>query len=87
VDPEVREFARLQAALNVARDEYNAEIAALHEVPAKQEAMDAFDAHFEEILSEHGTDRETYLQDLFLISSDGPRRAAFETLIREIEAE
>ena len=87
VDPEIRDFATLQAALNVARDEYNAEIAALHEIPPKQEAMDAFDAHFEEILAEHGTTREAYLQDLFVISSDGPKRAAFETLIREIEAE
>ena len=87
VDPMVREFAKLQAALNVARDEYNIEIAALHEVPAKAEAMEAFDVHFEEILSEHGTTREAYLQDLFTISSDGPRRAAFEMLIREIEAQ
>jgi len=87
VDLKVREFANLYAALNVARDEHHAEIATLHEVPPKQEAMDLFDEHFEGILTEHGTTREEYLQDLFLISSDGPRRQAFEILIREIEAQ
>ena len=87
VDPKVRDFAKLQAALNVARDEYNAEIAGLHEVPAKAEAMDNFVLHFEEILAEHGTTREAYLQDLFVISSDTTQREAFERLIREIEAQ
>ena len=86
VDPRVREFAKLQAALNVARDEYNQEIAGLHEVLAKEEAMDKFVLYFEEILSEHGTTREAYLQDLFAISSDTARRASFEMLLREIEA-
>jgi hypothetical protein len=86
VDPKIREFAMLQAALNVARDEYNAEIAALHEVPAKAEAMDAFELHVEGILAEHGTTREAYLQELFVISSDTAQREVFENLIREIEA-
>jgi hypothetical protein len=85
VDPKVREFAVLHAALNVARDEYNVEIAGLHEVPAKAEAMDDFSRHVEEILTEHGTTRETYLQELFAISSDTAQREAFEKIIREIE--
>ena len=86
VDPKVREFAVLQAALNVARDEYNAEIAALHEVIAKTEAMDNFDLHVEGILTEHGTTQTAYLQELFVISSDTAQRETFEKLIREIEA-
>ena len=86
VDPKIREFAALQAALNVARDDYNVEIAALHEVAAKAEAMHAFDLHVERILAEHGTTQEAYLQELFVISSDTAQREAFEELIREIEA-
>jgi hypothetical protein len=86
VDPKIREFAALQAALNVARDDYNVEIAALHEVAAKAEAMGAFDLHVEHILAEHGTTQEAYLQELFLISSDTAQRETFEKLIREIEA-
>ena len=87
VDPQIREFAMLHAALNVAKDEYNAQIAGLHEVPAKNEAMDDFILHYEEIIAEHGTTREAYLQELFTISSDTEMRAAFEVLIREIEAQ
>ena len=86
VDPKIREFAMLHAALNVAKDEYNAEIARLHEVPAKGEAMDNFILHYEEIIAEHGMTREAYLQELFTISSDTELRATFEMLIREIEA-
>ena len=85
VDPEIREFAMLHAALNVAKDEYNAEIAGLHEVPPKNEAMDNFILHYEEIIAEHGSTREAYLLKLFTISSDTEMRATFETLIREIE--
>jgi len=85
VDPEIREFAMLHAALNVAKDEYNAEIAGLHEVPPKNEAMDNFILRYEEIIAEHGTTREAYLQELFTISTDTELRATFEILIREIE--
>ena len=87
VDPMIQNFAKLQAALNVARDEYNAEIGGLHEVAPKQEAMDNFERHFAEILSEHGTTKEAYLEELFAISSDGAKREVFERLIKEIEAQ
>jgi hypothetical protein len=86
VDPEVRDFAVLQAALNVARNDYNVEIARLHEVQAKAEAMDNFGLHVEEILAEHGTTREAYLQELFAITSDTAQREVFEKLLREMKA-
>jgi hypothetical protein len=75
-----------QAALNVARNDYNVEIARLHEVQAKAEAMDNFGLHVEEILAEHGTTREAYLQELFAITSDTAQREVFEKLLREMKA-
>ena len=86
-DPQIREFAMLHAALNVAKDEYNAEIGAIHEVAPKNEAMDSFILHYEEIIAEHGTTKEAYLQELFTISSDTEMRATFELLIMELEAQ
>ena len=84
VAPELQAFAKLQFALNLARDEYNAALSKAHEPAAKTEAMDAFEKKRAEILTSMGTSEPAYSRELYVVSSDPTQRAAFDRLMKEL---
>lgn len=84
VDPRLPDFVKLHAALDEARDEFNAEIAKLHETIPRNEYMETFDKYKAEILDQHGTTELAYNQMLFIVSSDPVQREAFQKLLEEL---
>ena len=79
----VAELARLHVELNELRDEFNAAIAAIHELQAQQEARVEFNNKRAEIFTKHGRTEDEYQQLLFVVSTDGAQRELFDRLVRE----
>jgi hypothetical protein len=79
----IRALAALHVELNVARDEFNNDIAAIHEVQAQQEARNEFNNKRAEILTKHRSTELEYQQRIFAVSTDGAARALFDRLVRE----
>lgn len=86
VDAQLTAFAKLQLALNAARDEYNVALSKAHEPAAKDEAMDEFAKKRAEILTAMGSSEDAYSKELFRVSSDVARREAFDRLMKELAA-
>jgi hypothetical protein len=82
-EAEIRALAALHVELNVARDEFNNDIAAIHEVQAQQEARNEFNNKRAEILAKHNSTELQYQQRIFAVSTDGAARAMFDRLVRE----
>ena len=76
-------LARLHVELNVARDEFNNAIAAIHEVQAQQEARNEFNNKRAEILTKHRATELEYQQRIFSVSTDGAQRTLFDRLVKE----
>src|SRR5687768_10224183 len=76
-------LARLHVELNVARDEFNNAIAAIHEVQAQQEARNEFNNKVAEILAKHRSTELEYQQKIFAVSTDGAQRVLFDRLVKE----
>jgi curli biogenesis system outer membrane secretion channel CsgG len=79
----IRALAALHVELNVARDEFNNDIAAIHEVQAQQEARNLFNNKVAEILTKHRSTELEYQQKIFSVSTDGASRTLFDRLVRE----
>ena len=79
----IRALAALHVELNVARDEFNNDIAAIHEIQAQQEARNEFNNKVAEILTKHKSTELEYQQKIFSVSTDGAQRALFDRLVRE----
>src|SRR5688572_5721001 len=79
----VRTLATLHAELNVARDEFNAAIAAVHETEARQEVRDEYDAKKAEILARHGLTEAEYRSEIFAVSTNGLGRELFDRFLKE----
>jgi hypothetical protein len=82
-EPAMLALAQLHVELNVARDEFNNAIAAIHEVQAQQEARVEFNNKRAEILAKHRSTELEYQQRIFAVSTDGAQRALFDRLVRE----
>jgi hypothetical protein len=76
-------LAQLHVELNVARDEFNNAIAAIHEVQAQQEARVEFNNKRAEILAKHRSTELEYQQRIFAVSTDGTQRTLFDRMVRE----
>jgi hypothetical protein len=79
----VRSLAQLHVELNIARDDFNNDIAAIHEIQAQQEARNAYNNVRAEILAKHNSTELQYQQRIFSVSTDGAQRALFDRLVRE----
>ena len=82
-EEEIRALAALHVELNVARDELNNAIAAIHEVQAQQEARTEYNNKRAEILAKHSSTELDYQQKIFAVSTDGASRTLFDRLVRE----
>jgi hypothetical protein len=76
-------LAALHVELNVARDEFNNAIAAIHEIQAQQEARNEFNNKVAEILAKHRSTELEYQQKIFAVSTDGAQRVLFDRFVRE----
>jgi hypothetical protein len=79
----IRALATLQVELNVARDEFNTAIAAVHEAEAQQEIRDELKNKRAEILAKHGSSEADYRDRVFAVSTDGVARALFDRFVKE----
>ena len=82
-EPTIMALARLHVELNVARDEFNNAIAAIHELQAQEEARHEYNNKRAEILAKHNTTELQYQQRIFSVSTDGAQRAAFDRMVRQ----
>ena len=82
-EPAMLALAQLHVELNVARDEFNNAIAAIHEVQAQQEARVEFNNKRAEILAKHRSTELEYQQRIFAVSTDGTQRALFDRMVKE----
>ena len=80
----LRALAALQAELNAARDEFNAAIAAVHEVEARQEVQDEYRHTRAEIFAKHGWAESDYQGQIYVVSTDGTAREVFEHFVKEV---
>ena len=83
-EEEMTTLARLHVELNVARDEFNNAIAAVHEVQAQQEARDELANKRAEILAKYSSTELEYQQKIFTVSTDSERRALFDAKVQEV---
>jgi hypothetical protein len=79
----LRSLAALQVELNVARDEFNTAIAAVHEADVQQEIRDEFKNKRAQILAKHGSTEAAYMARIFTVSTDGAARALFDRFVKE----
>ena len=82
-DASLRALAALQVELNVARDEFNSAIAAVHEAEAQQEVRDEYNNKRAEILAKHGLTEFEYQSEIYAVSTDGAGRALFDRFVKE----
>lgn len=81
---ELTVFARAHLAMNEARDEFHAAIAAAHEEQVIERAREAFEERVAEILDESGLMRARYDQLLVIVSSDELARSMFAEILAEL---
>ena len=79
----LRALAALQVELNVARDEFNSAIAAVHEAQALQEIRDELNNKRAEILAKHRLTEFEYQREIYAVSTDGAGRALFDRFVKE----
>ena len=79
----IRALASLQVELNIARDEYNTAIAAVHEDEARQEARDELKNRRAEILAAHHSTELDYQKRIYAVSTDATARALFDRFVKE----
>jgi hypothetical protein len=82
----IRALASLQVELNVARDEFNTAIAAVHEFEVQQEIRNELKNKRAEILAKHRSTELEYQEKLFVVSTDGAARALFDRFVKEAAA-
>ena len=79
----IRALAALQVELNVARDEFNTAIAAVHEAEPQQEAREELRNKRAEILAKHRSTEAEYQERIYAVSTDGAARALFDRFVKE----
>jgi len=69
--------------ISAASEEMSAAIAAIHEAQAKEEAKDEYEQKTAEIFGRSGMTAEEYQRWLYVVSTDGEKRALFDRLLAE----
>jgi hypothetical protein len=83
---ELTRFTRAHIAIGVARDEFHARIARIHDDVGLARARQEMDARLLEILQENGLTSERWGEIILLISQDAQIRATFEEISRQLRA-
>jgi len=81
---EMTTLARIQVELDVARDEFNNAIAAVHELQAQDEARVDLDEKRAGIFSKYRSTELEYRQRIFQVSTDSAQRVMFDEKVREV---
>lgn len=69
--------------ISAASEEMSAAIAAIHEAQAKEQAKDEYEQKTAEIFERSGMTAEEYQRWLYVVSTDGEKRALFDRLLAE----
>ena len=80
-------YARVHIAMDVARDEFHAKIAGIHDDVGLARARQEMDARIAEILTEHGMTMARYAEITLLVSQDEAVRSVFEEISRRLREE
>jgi hypothetical protein len=82
-EAQLRALAALHVELNVARDEFNSAIAAVHEPEPQEEIRTEFNNKRAEILARHRSTELEYQTRIYTVSTDGAARAIFDRFVKE----
>ena len=80
-DERLTQYAELHRAINVARDEFQAQKAAVHDREARERLREEMDERLDGLYEEHGMPKEEYDAITFMVSIDSEVRTRLEEIL------
>ena len=80
-DERLTQYAELHQSFNLARDEFQAEKAAVHDQEARERLREEMDERLAALYEEHGMTQEEYDAITFMVSIDNEARTRLEEIL------
>ncbi len=80
-DERLTQYAELHQAINAARDEFQAQKAAVHDTEARERLREEMDERLHGLYEEHGMAKEDYDAITFMVSIDNDVRTRVEDIM------
>lgn len=83
-DERLTQYAELHVAIGVARDEFQAEKAAVHDTEARERLREEMDERLAGLYEEHGMTEEEYDAITFMVSIDSDVRSRLDEILANL---